>query len=78
LTPKLKKAPLMQYLLNIAQFPRLETPPPPLLVDAPDEAAILLKANELIQRTRDGGAQKVQVQVRRAANLTMVALLGDT
>ena len=38
----------MQYLLNIAQYPRLETPRPPMLLDAPDEAAILAKANEIL------------------------------
>jgi hypothetical protein len=68
----------MQYLLNIAQYPRLETPQPPLLLDAPDDEAILLKADEILRRVRGEGAEKVQVQVRRAANLTMVGLIGDT
>jgi hypothetical protein len=68
----------MQYLLNIAQYPRLETPRPPILLDAPDDAAILVKANEIVQQTRDEGAQKVQVQVRLAVNLTMVGVVGDT
>jgi len=68
----------MQYLLNIAQYPRLETPRPPMLLDAPDEAAILAKANEIAQQTRDEGAEKVQVQVRLAVNLTMVGVVGDT
>jgi hypothetical protein len=69
---------LMQYLLNVAQFPRLETPRPPLLLDAPDDQTILAKAAEIVQQARDEGAEKVQVQVRRAVNLTVVGLIGDT
>jgi hypothetical protein len=67
----------MQYLLNIAQYPRLEKPRPPILLDAPDDAAILAKADEIVQQTRDEGAEKVKVQVRRAVNLVLVGHVGD-
>ncbi len=67
----------MQYLLNIAQYPRLEKPRPPILLDAPDDAAILAKADEIAQQTRDEGAEKVKVQVRRAVNLVLVGHVGD-
>jgi len=67
----------MQYLINAAQHPRLETPRPPILLDAPDDAAILAKAKEIAQQIRAEGAQKVQVQVRRAVNLALVGQVGD-
>ncbi len=67
----------MQYLLNIAQFPRPEKPRPPLLVDAADEPAILAKAGEIAQQIRSEGAEKVQVQVRHAVNLVLVGHVGD-
>ncbi|MBV8654083.1 MAG: hypothetical protein JO255_21670 [Alphaproteobacteria bacterium] len=67
----------MQYLLNIAQHPRPEKPRPPLLVDAPDETAILAKAGEIVQQVRSEGAEKVQVQVRQAVNLALVGHVGD-
>ncbi len=67
----------MQYLLNVAQYPRQETPRPPILLDAPDDAAILAKANEIVQQVRDEGAEKVKVQVRRAVNLVLVGHVGD-
>jgi hypothetical protein len=67
----------MQYLLNIAQYPRPEKPRPPLLLDAPDHAAILAKADEIAQQIREGGAEKVQVQVRQAVNLVLVGHVGD-
>jgi hypothetical protein len=67
----------MQYLLNIAQYPRPAKPRPPLLIDAPDEAGILAKADEIVQQVRAEGAQKVQVQVRQAVNLARVAHVGD-
>lgn len=67
----------MQYLLNTAQYPRQEKPRPPILLDAPDDAAILAKADEIAQQIRDEGAEKVQVQVRRAANLVLVGVVGD-
>jgi hypothetical protein len=64
-------------LLNTAQFPRPEQPRPPILLDAADDAAILAKAGEIAQQIRSEGAEKVQVQVRRAANLVLVGLVGD-
>jgi hypothetical protein len=67
----------MQYLLNTAQFPRPEKPRPPILLDAPDEAAIMAKADELVQQIRGEGAEKVQVQVRQAVNLVLVGHVGD-
>ncbi len=67
----------MQYLLNTAQYPRLERPRPPILLDAQDDAAILVKADEIAQQIRAEGAEKVQVQVRRAANLVLVGHVGD-
>lgn len=67
----------MQYLLNTAQFPRPDKPKPPLLLDAEDDAAILAKASEIAHQLRSEGAEKVQVQVRRAANLVLVGLVGD-
>jgi hypothetical protein len=67
----------MQYLLNIAQYPRPDKPKPPILLDAPDEAAILTKADEIARQIRDGGAEKVQVQVRLAVNLALVGCVGD-
>jgi len=67
----------MQYLLNTAQYPRPETPASPILLDAPDDAAILVKADEIVQKIRDEGAEKVQVQIRRAANLALVGHVGD-
>ncbi|MDR3535150.1 MAG: hypothetical protein P4L71_01495 [Acetobacteraceae bacterium] len=67
----------MQYLLNIAQHPRPEKPRPPILLDSPDDAAILAKADEIAQQIRDAGALKVQVQVRLAANLVLVGHVGD-
>jgi hypothetical protein len=71
------KDPIMQYLLNTAQFPRPEKPRSPILVDAPDEAAIMAKAGELVQQIRGEGAEKVQVQVRQAVNLVLVGHVGD-
>jgi hypothetical protein len=67
----------MQYLLNTAQFPRPETPRRPILLDAPDDAAVLAQAEEIIQQIRAEGAEKVQIQVRRAANLRLVGHVGD-
>jgi hypothetical protein len=67
----------MQYLLNTAQYPRLEKPKPPLLLDAPDDAAILARAEQIVQQIRAAGAEKVQVQVRRAVNLALVGQVGD-
>jgi hypothetical protein len=67
----------MQYLVNVAQYPRLEKPRPPLLVDAADDAAILAKAGEIVQQVRGEGAEKVQIQVRRAVNLVLVGQVGD-
>jgi hypothetical protein len=67
----------MQYLLNVAQYPRLEKPRPPMLVDAPDDAAILVRAGEIVEQVRNDGAEKVQVQVRRAVNLVLVGHVGD-
>lgn len=67
----------MQYLLNVAQYPRLEKPRPPVLVEAPDDEAILAKADEIVRQVRGEGAEKVQVQVRRAADLVLVAHVGD-
>ena len=67
----------MQYLLNTAQLPRPEKPRPPILIDAPDDEAILLKANEIVQQIRDDGAEKVSVQIRRAVNLVLVGHVGD-
>lgn len=67
----------MQYLLNTAQLPRPEKPRPPILIDAPDDEAILLKANEIVQQIRDEGAEKVRVQIRRAVNLVLVGHVGD-
>jgi hypothetical protein len=68
---------VMQYLLNSAQYPRPETPRSPILLEAPDDAAILVKARELVEQIRGAGAEKVQVQVRRAANLVLVGHVGD-
>lgn len=67
----------MQYLLNIAEFPRPNTPRPPILLDAADEQAILAKAGELVERIRQEGAEKAQVQVRRAVDLVLVGHVGD-
>jgi hypothetical protein len=67
----------MQYLLNTAQYPRPENPRSPILLEAPDDAAILTKARELVEQIRVAGAEKVQVQVRRAANLVLVGHVGD-
>jgi hypothetical protein len=67
----------MQYLVNIAQYPRPEKLRPPLLVDAADDAAILAKAGEIVQQVRGEGAEKVQIQVRRAVNLVLVGQVGD-
>jgi hypothetical protein len=67
----------MQYLLNTAQFPRPEKPRAPILLDAPDEAAIMVKAGELVRQIRDEGAEMVQVQVRQAVNLVLVGHVGD-
>lgn len=67
----------MQYLLNVAQYPRPEKPRPPLLLDAPDHEAILAKADALARQIRDAGAEKVQVQVRLAVNLVLVGHVGD-
>jgi hypothetical protein len=67
----------LQYLLNFAQFPRPEKPRPPVLLDAPDETAILAKAGEFVEQIRTEGAEKVQVQVRRAADLVLVGHVGD-
>jgi hypothetical protein len=67
----------MQYLLNTAQYPRQENAKSPILLDAPDDDAILAKANEIAQQIRDEGAEKVQVQVRRAVNLMLVGHVGD-
>jgi hypothetical protein len=67
----------MQYLLNTAQLPRPDQPRPPILVDAPDDEAILLKANDIVQQIRDEGAEKVRVQIRRAVNLVLVGHVGD-
>jgi hypothetical protein len=67
----------MQYLLNIAQFPRKETPRAPMLVEAVDDEAVLVRASEIVQQVRDEGAEKVQVQVRRAVNLVLVGHVGD-
>lgn len=67
----------MQYLLNTAQHPRPATPRPPILLDAPDDAAIMAKADEIAQQIRVEGAEKVQVQVRRAVNLVLVGHVGD-
>lgn len=67
----------MQYLLNTAQLPRPEKPRPPILIDAPDDEAILLKANDIVQQIRDEGAEKVRVQIRRAVNLVLVGHVGD-
>jgi hypothetical protein len=64
-------------LLNIAQYPRPQTPRPPILVDAPDDAAILGKAQEVERQVRNSGAEKVQVQIRRAVNLVLVGQVGD-
>jgi hypothetical protein len=67
----------MQYLLNIAQYPRQEKPRAPILLDAPDDEAILAKAGDVVQQVRNEGASKVQVQVRRAVNLVLVGHVGD-
>jgi hypothetical protein len=67
----------MQYLLNTAQYPRAESPSSPILLEAPDDAAILVKAREIVEQIRVAGAEKVQVQVRRAANLVLVGHVGD-
>jgi hypothetical protein len=67
----------MQYLLNTAQLPRPEKPRPPLLLDAADDAAILARASEIVEQVRTEGAEKVQVQVRRAVNLVLVGHVGD-
>jgi hypothetical protein len=67
----------VQYLLAVAQYPRPDKPRRPLLVDAPDDAAILDKAQEVAQQVRNDGAQKVQVQIRRAVNLVLVGQIGD-
>jgi hypothetical protein len=67
----------MQYLLNTVQYPRLDKPKPPILLDAEDDSAILAKAAEIAQQIRDEGAEKVQVQVRRAVNLVLVGHAGD-
>jgi hypothetical protein len=67
----------MQYLLNTALYPRPEQPPRPVLIDAPDDAAILAKAEEMVQQLRQNGAEKAQVQVRRAVNLVLVGHVGD-
>jgi hypothetical protein len=72
-----RKDSLMQYLLNIAQYPRQEKPRAPMLVDAPDDEAILTRASEVLQQVRNAGAEKVQVQIRRAANLVLVGHVGD-
>jgi hypothetical protein len=71
------KEPVMQYLINIAQHPRPEKPRPPMLLDAPDDTAIMTKADEIAQQIRDQGADKVQVQVRHAVNLVLVGHVGD-
>jgi hypothetical protein len=68
----------MQYLVNVAQYPRLTTPRPPVLLDAADDAAILARAEEIARQVRGEGAEKVQVQVRRAANLVLVGHVGDS
>ncbi len=67
----------MQYLLNTVQYPRPEKPRPPIVLDALDDAAILAKAAEIAQQIRDEGAEKAQVQVRRAVNLALVGHVGD-
>ena len=67
----------MQYLLNSAQFPRLDKPRPPILIDAPDDEVILLKADEIVRQIRGEGAEKVRVQIRRAVNLVLVGHVGD-
>ncbi|WP_158929285.1 hypothetical protein [Acidisphaera sp. S103] len=67
----------MQYLLNTAQYPRPAKPTPPILVDAPDDATILAKADEIVRQIRSEGAEKVQVQVRQAVNLVLVGHVGD-
>ena len=67
----------MQYLLNTAQFPKPEKPKPPLLLDAPDDTAILAMAEELVQKLRDEGAEKARVQIRQAVNLVLVGHVGD-
>ncbi len=67
----------MQYLVNVAQFPRLESPKPPVIIDAPDDEAILAKAGEIVAQVRGEGAEKVRVQIRRAANLLLVGHVGD-
>ncbi len=67
----------MQYLLNTAQYPRLETPRPPILLDAADDAAILAEAEAIVRKLHDEGAEKAQVQVRRAINLELVGQVGD-
>jgi hypothetical protein len=68
---------MMQYLLNTAQYPRPDKPRPPLLVDAPDKATILARADEIVQQIRAEGAEKVQIQVRQAVNLVLVGHVGD-
>lgn len=67
----------MQYLLNTAQYPRPAKPRPPILLDAPDEATIMAKADELARQIRAEGAEKVQIQVRQAVNLVLVGHAGD-
>ncbi len=67
----------MQYLLNTAQYPRPAAPRAPVLLDAPDDNAILVRANELVEQIRAEGAEKVRVQIRRAVNLVLVGHVGD-
>jgi hypothetical protein len=68
---------IVQYLVNTAEFPRLEKPRPPILLEAPDEAAIMAKAEEIVRQVRSEGAEKVRVQVRQAVNLVLVGHAGD-
>ena len=67
----------MQYLVNVAQYPRLQRPRAPVIIDAPDDEAILARADEIARQVRCEGAEKVQVQVRRAVNLVLVGHVGD-
>jgi hypothetical protein len=68
---------IVQYLVKIARYPRPDTPRPPVLLEATDDAAILAQAEAIVEQIRAEGAEKVQIQVRRAANLVLVGHVGD-
>jgi hypothetical protein len=74
---RFRKESIVQYLVNTAEFPRPEKPRPPILLEAPDEAAIMEKAKEIVRQVRSEGAEKVRVQVRQAVNLVLVGHAGD-